>query len=40
MQRQEELNKRMDIVIEEGYLKAPEIITLCQASAPHGGVMI
>lgn len=40
MQRHEELNKRMDVAIEEGYLNAPEIVTLCQASALHGGDVI
>ena len=30
MRKQEELMKSMDVAIEDGYLKAPEIIALCQ----------
>lgn len=34
MRRQEELIESIDAAIEGGYLKAPEVVALCQASPP------
>ncbi|CAM9672776.1 unnamed protein product, partial [Ectocarpus sp. 12 AP-2014] len=33
MRKQEDLIKAMDAAIEDGYLKAPEVIALCQEGA-------